>query len=112
MRSAETPKGKMSRAERDSRSRLTQISSVDAIVRGTLVWRERTCGKPNCQWARGEKHVGLYLIASKDGKLRQLFLPQSYEAKVRKWLEKYKEAAELLEQISDLYWEKIEKREE
>lgn len=112
MRSPEIPKGKMSRAERDSRSRLTQIISTNAIVRGTLVSRERACGKPNCKCARGEKHVGLYLIASKDGKLRQLFVPQSYEAKVRKWLEQFKDAENLLEQISDLYWEKIQKREE
>jgi hypothetical protein len=39
-------------------------------------------------------------------------VPESYEARVRKWLAQYKEAEELLEQISDLYWEKIRDREE
>ncbi len=102
----------MSPAERDIRSRLAQISSGSAIVRGTLTKREKVCGKPNCKCARGEKHVALYLVVSKDGKLRQLFVPESYEARVRKWLAQYKEAEELLEQISDLYWEKIRDREE
>ncbi len=112
MASPEIPKGRMSGTERDSRSRLTQIISGSAIVRGTLTTRERVCGKANCKCTRGEKHVGLYLVASKDGKLRQLFVPQSYEARLRKWLAQYKEAENLLEQISDLYWEKIQKREE
>jgi hypothetical protein len=112
MPSPEIPKGHMSPAERDIRSRLAQISSGSAIVRGTLTKREKVCGKPNCKCARGEKHVALYLVVSKDGKLRQLFVPESYEARVRKWLAQYKEAEELLEQISDLYWEKIRDREE
>lgn len=102
----------MSHVERDIRSRLAQMSSGNAIVRGTLTTREKVCGKPNCKCARGEKHVALYLVASKDGKLRQLFVPQSYEARVQKWLVQYKEANELLEQLSDLYWEKIQNREE
>jgi len=48
--------------------------------------------------------VGLYLIASKEGKLRQMFVPQAYEARVQKWIAQYKEAENLLEQISDLCW--------
>ena len=102
----------MSRVEREIRSRLSQVSSGDAIIRGTLTTRERVCGKANCKCARGEKHLGLYLIASKEGKLRQMFVPQVYEARVRKWIAQYKEAASLLEEISDLCWEKIQNREE
>ena len=56
--------------------------------------------------------MGLYLIASKEGKLRQMFVPQAYEARVQKWIAQYKEAENLLEQISDLCWDKIQNREE
>jgi Family of unknown function (DUF6788) len=108
----EISKGKMSQAERDSRSRLAQLISGSGFMRGTLTVREKVCGKSSCKCARGEKHVALYLLSSKDGKLRQLFIPHSYEARVRKWLEQYKQVEELLEGISDLHWAKIKNREE
>ena len=108
----EISKGSMSGAERDIRSRLVQRISGMGLMRGTLTVREKVCGKSACKCARGEKHVAFYLVASKDGKVRQLFIPTSHEAKVRKWLEQYKQAESLLEQISDLHWGKIQSREE
>lgn len=107
----EIPKGKMGIAERDFRSRLAQMVSGNGLMRGTLTVREKVCGKSSCKCARGEKHVALYLIASKDGKLRQLFVPRSHEARVRKWLSQYRIVKEWLEQISDLHWTKIQDRE-
>lgn len=107
----EIPKARMSRLERDIRSKLAQASSGGALIRGTLTTREKVCGKSTCKCTRGEKHTALYLMASKDGKMRQLFVPKTYEVRVRKWLEQYKKAEDLLEQISDLHWEKIRKRE-
>ena len=106
----EISKGSMSSAERDFRSRLVQIISGSGVMRGTLSTREKVCGKSTCKCARGEKHVALYLMSSKDGKQRQLFVPKSHEAKVRKWLEQYKQAEDLLEEISDLHWGKIQNR--
>jgi hypothetical protein len=108
----EIQKGKMSSTERNFRSRLTQLISGNGFMRGTLTTREKVCGKSNCKCARGERHVALYLVASKDGKLQQLFIPNSYEGKVRKWLEQYRQAEQLLEEISDLHWKKIQNREE
>ena len=106
----EIPKGSMSSAERDLRSRLAQCISGNGLMRGTLSVREKVCGKSTCKCARGERHVALYLMASKDGKQRQLFVPRSHEAKVRKWLEQYRQAERLLEEISDLHWKKIQNR--
>ena len=108
----EISKGKMSVAERDFRSRLAQMVSGSGLMRGTLTVRAKVCGKSSCKCARGERHVALYLIASKDGKLRQLFVPHSLEGKVRKWLDQYKKVEDWLEQISDLHWAKIQSRED
>ncbi|MCI0561973.1 MAG: hypothetical protein MN733_26090 [Nitrososphaera sp.] len=107
----EISKGKMTVAERDFRSRLAQLISGSGLMRGTLTVREKVCGKSTCKCARGERHVALYLMASKDGKTRQLFIPHSREAEVRKWLEQYRRAEALLEEISDLHWGKIQNRE-
>ena len=100
----------MGSKERGIRSRLAQWIGGSGLIRGTLSTREKVCGKPTCKCARGEKHLALYLMASKDGRQRQMFVPKSDETKVRQWLEQYKKAENLLEQISDLHWEKIQNR--
>jgi hypothetical protein len=107
----EIPKTKMKIDERDFRSRLSQMISGSGMMRGTLSTREKVCGKPTCKCARGEKHTALYLMGSKDGKQRQLFVPQALEDRVRKWLDQYRQAELLLEEISDLHWAKIQERE-
>lgn len=112
MSSPEISKARMSSTERDFRSRFNQLISGSGFMRGTLTTREKVCGKSNCKCARGEKHVALYLVASKDGKQQQLFIPNSYEGKVRKWLDQYKQVEQLLEELSDLHWKKIQNREE
>lgn len=102
----------MSSQERSLRSQLAQLVSSKGLIRGTLSTRERMCGKQSCKCTRGEKHVGLYLVVSRDGKVRQLFIPQAYEQKVRRWIEEYRRAEELLDQIADTYWSKIQNRED
>jgi hypothetical protein len=51
------------------------------------------------------------LVVSRKGKVRQLFIPWDYEQKVRQWIEEYRRAEELLEELADTYWSKIQKRE-
>ena len=82
------------------------------MMRGTLSVRERTCGKQNCKCARGEKHSSLYIVIGLDGKYKQICVPRSREAEVRNWVLQYQRAQELIEEISKLYREKIQKREE
>ena len=102
----------MTRAERELRSRLTKLLHSDAIIRGTLAVRERTCGKPSCRCVtRGKKHAGLYLVVSEKGKYRQIFVPKAFEDDVRQWVESYANAKALLEEISKLHREKLRKRE-
>ncbi len=102
----------MSPRERDRRSRLAQLAHAAGLLRGTLALRERACGKSNCKCAKGEKHVSLYLVASYEGRVRQLFIPKDWEPQVRRWVEQYQEARKLLEEVSLLYWEKVQKRQE
>jgi len=102
----------MSKAERDLRSRLTKLLHSDGVIRGSLAMRERTCGKSNCRCVtKGEKHAGLYLVVSEEGKQRQIFIPKAFEDDVRLWVEGYANARNLLEEISKLHHEKLRKRE-
>ena len=100
----------MSGAERDRRSHLARLVHGAGLLRGTLSVRERVCGKPNCKCARGEKHMSLYLVASHQGSVRQLYVPKEWEQRVRQWVQQYQDARGFLEEISALYWDKVQER--
>ena len=104
-------KTRMTPQERELRSRLAQLLSRAALVRGTLSERKKSCGKPSCHCAHGEKHRALYLVASEKGKPRQLYIPHELEAEARQCVETYQKIRELLEELSQLYWKKVKKRE-
>lgn len=111
IQSSKIAASKMARKERDLRSHVARLVSRYGFLHGTLNVKERTCGKSNCKCVRGEKHSSLYIVNRQDGELRQLFIPSARETEVRQWVERYQEVKKLLDDISDLYWEKIQKRE-
>lgn len=103
-------RAQMSAQERRLRSRIIQLVSQNAVLRGTLAVRGRTCGKQNCKCARSEKHVSLYLVLSEQGKLQQLFIPRKYEEAVRQAVAQYQEVRHLLESVSMIYFDKVKGR--
>ena len=100
----------MSVEERRVRSRLTQIVSAEGLIRGTMLERERACGNPRCRCATGQKHRAVYLMLREDGKLRQLYVPAAYEARVRQWVDNHKQLKQLLRQLSDIHWQQVKQR--
>lgn len=100
----------MSVEERRARSRLTQIVSTQSLIRGTLLERQRACGNPRCRCATGQKHRAVYLMLREDGKLRQLYIPAAYEARVRQGVDNHKQLKQLLRQLSDIHWEQVKQR--
>jgi hypothetical protein len=101
----------MSPEERHLRSQLVQLLSGVGLLRATLNPRQKVCGKPNCRCVRGERHSALYVVASEDGKPRQLFVPHALEPQVRQWAASHQRIRELLEELSQLYWDKLARRE-
>ena len=100
----------MSPAERDFRSRLAQWVRERGVLRGTLLSRKRVCGKPSCRCARGHLHESLYLVIRDGGRTRQLCIPKAWEERVRRWVEDYHQAQDLLEAISRIHWDKVRRR--
>jgi hypothetical protein len=100
----------MSVSERNLRSAINRLLSQQGVVHGTLIERERVCGKPNCRCTRGYRHKSLYLVVSEGGKLRQLYVPADWQATVREWIENYQAARRLMDGLSSLHWEKVRKR--
>ncbi len=104
------PRGAMSVQERHTRSELAQLLSQKAILRGSLLVRQRVCGKANCKCARGEKHESLYLVVTEGGRTRQLYVPKDWESRVRRWVENHHRARDLMEEVSRIYWDKVRER--
>ena len=106
-RSKPIARGGMPAMERQGRSRVTQLIQQAGLIRGTLLLRERTCGKPTCHCAKGERHVSLHLQVSRDGKSRQVIVPRGMETQVREWVANYQALWENVEAVSDAHWAKI-----
>jgi hypothetical protein len=96
----------MSAHERALRSRLSQLIHTVPVLRATLNERHVSCGKKGCRCTEGEKHRALYAVSSRGGKMRQTFVPQDREATVREWVENFHKIRDLLEELSELFWER------
>jgi hypothetical protein len=96
--------------ERRLRSELRKILDSSGMLHGTVIERQRVCGKPNCKCTRGQKHRSLYLVVTEGGKPRQLYVPEDWEQTVRQWVKDYQEARELMEELSRLHWLKVRER--
>jgi len=96
--------------ERRLRSELRKILDSSGMLHGTVIERQRVCGKPNCKCTRGQKHRSLYLVVTEGGKPRQLYVPEGWEQTVRQWVKDYQEARELMEELSRLHWLKVRER--
>ena len=105
------PRAKMTARERHLRSQLNQIISSKALVHGTLLYRERACGRSGCRCAQGEKHPALYLVVREEKRQRQIFIPKSMEEDVRLWVAQYQKIRKLGDDLSRIYIGRIEKRE-
>ncbi len=95
---------------RRRRSRVAQLVHQRRLLRGTLSVRNVTCGKEACRCAAGESHVSLYLVQSKQGKLRQLYIPKQLEARVRQAVDDYQELQRLVEELSEQEWKLLKER--
>lgn len=94
--------------ERSRLSRLKQLlDSGDGLLRASLYYMKRRCGKPYCHCTRGELHVSLYLCHSQRGKSRLKYVSAEEEAQVRAWVERYKEARRLLDEVAQMHWERL-----
>lgn len=110
--------GKLSRAamsasERALYSKLRRLLREPGLLRGNLVEVARQCGKArcHCQQDPAGRHRALYLGLSLNGKARMVYIPASWEPRVRQWVERYGEVRELLEQMSLKCLERLQQRE-
>jgi hypothetical protein len=105
-------RGQMSAAERQLRSALNRLLSQHGVVHGTLLTRQRVCGKSTCRCTRGHPHESLYVVVTEGGQSRQMYVPRRWESAVRQWIANYSHARQLMDELSRLHWDKIRDRQD
>jgi Family of unknown function (DUF6788) len=86
--------------EREVRSQAVQRVADQALLRGSLVRMQRTCGKKNCRCQAGQKHPALYLAIRSGNRRTMIYVPPPLEDTVRRWVETGQEVDGLLDAIS------------
>lgn len=80
------------------------LPPVAEVLRGSLMERYLTCGKPACKCARGERHGPIwYLSVTLDQTHRTgATVPPEQVEQVRRWIENYHALKARVEKISDI----------
>ena len=94
------PRTQRSPQERDARSQAVQRVADQALLRGSLVRMERTCGKKNCRCQQGQKHPALCLAVRWGKRRKMIYIPRDLEDTVRRWIETGQAVDGLLDAIS------------
>jgi hypothetical protein len=100
----------MTRAERESRSRLKPIITREEFIHATPSLRRISCGKPNFKCRRGEKHSALVLTRSAHGTTEQLHIPKDQESEARRLVDRYHEVQDLVDRIAAAAWDRLKKK--
>lgn len=97
-----------SEKERKARSRLHFLLRDKGLLRASLLTQKTGCGKPNCRCSRGEKHLSTVVEQHNKGKTRMRTVRGKEVKEVGQWIENYREARKLLEELSEAHWQKLE----
>jgi len=93
--------------ERNARSRLAQLITQQPFLRGSLVERARSCGKPTCRCQQGQRHRSLYLASRHQGHRVLLYIPRPLEETVRQWVPNGRRLAQQLQDLNQLQWDQF-----
>ena len=90
-----------------------QFPPQEEILRGSLIERYKRCGKPSCRCATGRGHgPKFYLSVSRAGGHPQMqYVPVDYHDDVAQWLANYRHCRRILEEISEINFELLRRRE-
>ena len=87
------------------------LGSDGEILKGSLIERFTVCRRPGCRCLDGEKHGPYLYVSVFDGKQsRQVYVPRSMHAQVRRWVRNAQQLSEAVGTLSTLRVELIRRR--
>jgi len=98
--------------ERHARSQLAQLIADQPFLRGSLVERARSCGKPTCRCQKGQLHRSLYLATRHQGKRALLYVPRALQETVRQWVSNGRRLAQQLQDLHQIQLDQLLERKE
>ena len=99
------PRSQRSAPERLARSQLAQLLTTQPFLRGSLIDRARSCGKPTCRCQKGQLHHSLYLAVNHRGQQTLLYIPRALHETVRQWLDN---GRQIHQQLAALHQQQLE----
>lgn len=80
------------------------LPSLSETLRGTLMERYLTCGKPDCKCSRGERHGPVWYLSVTlgQGQNSSRTLAAEQVERARRWIDNYHRIKNHLEKISDI----------
>lgn len=93
--------------ERLARSRLAQLIGDKPLLRGSLVERARSCGKPTCRCQQGQLHRSLYLATRHQGKRVLLYIPRALEETARLWVANGRSLAQQVQALHQMQLDQL-----
>ena len=95
-----TSRTQRSSQERQARSRAAQLLANEPLLRGTLVLRQRSCGKSYCRCQKGQEHPALYLHTRSGDRRVRLYIPPALHETARRWVDNGRRVKRLIDRIS------------
>jgi len=90
---------------------IASLPPFGEMMRGSVIERKITCGKPKCRCSRGERHPVVYLsVTVAVGKTIQITVPKELVGTVRRLVNNYARYWTVLEEISEINRELLRKR--
>lgn len=83
-----------------ARSLRSQMRRLGSMIQGSVVFRQMTCGKPNCRCRRGFPHTYLCVTYKEQGKTKTVYVNKSREAEALLLARNYKQHKELLKELT------------
>lgn len=107
------PRSHLPAPERHARSRLAQLIAEQPFLRGSLVERARSCGKPACRCRqKGQLHRSLYLATRRNGRRALLYVPRALQEAVRQWVSNGRRLAQQVQDLHQIQLDQLLQRKE
>jgi hypothetical protein len=98
--------------ERAARSKLAQLIGEQPFLKGSLVERARSCGKPSCRCQKGQLHRSLYLATRHKGRRALLYVPRALEQTVRLWIDNGRSLSRQTQDLHQIQLDQLLERKE
>lgn len=90
-----------------------RLPPLDRLLRGSLIERYKSCGKPGCKCARGPGHGPKYYLSVSHygGRPQMDYIPQDYQSQASECLANYHRLREIVDEICAINHELLRRRE-